>query len=193
MLALINDILDLSRVEAGRLEIYPSQVDVQELIEDVVGTLEPLAASKGIQLSHGERPQRAVAFTDEDKLRQILLNLVGNAVKFTEEGHVTVTVTAGQDQVRVGVEDTGIGIPKDAIGGIFQEFHQAESGTTRRFGGTGLGLAISMRLARLLGGTIEVRSALDEGSTFTVVLPLAAAKDDRRSGTDGDSRSGPSL
>ena len=171
LLSLINEILDLSRIEAGRLEIFPAIVELEEMLSDVVQSLQPLARDKGLDLAFAIEGDLESVFTDPDKLRQILVNLIGNALKFTESGSVTVSASRHGSHVAVAVQDTGIGIPEDELDRIFEEFHQVESGTTRRYGGTGLGLAISNRLVRLLGGAMKVESAPGEGSTFTVQLP----------------------
>ena len=171
LLTLINEILDLSRVEAGRVDVFPSVMNPRELAHEVRATMRPIAKEKGISLKLNDEDAPADGVQDEEKLKQILLNLVSNAVKFTEAGAVVLTVGGDGDDLVFGVEDTGIGIPPEAIDHIFEEFRQVDGSTTRRFGGTGLGLAISNRLATLVGGTITVESEVGRGSTFTVRVP----------------------
>jgi PAS domain S-box-containing protein len=183
LLTLINDILDLSKVEAGRLEVERTDCAVHELVGEIASVMRAKAEEGAITL-HTDFPDRlpATVQTDPARLRQILTNLVGNALKFTpRNGRVTLRLavdpasTDRQGQVqpallRLEVSDTGIGIPEDKLEAIFEPFVQAESSTTRRFGGTGLGLAISRRFARALGGDVTVRSRPGEGSTFTVTV-----------------------
>jgi PAS domain S-box-containing protein len=177
LLTLINDILDLSRVESGRLDAFLSNFDPCDVARAVAQTLTPLAHQKGIEIGTEFPPDAIDVFQDEEKLRQIVLNLASNAVKFTERGSVMISVRSDGDDFVIAVDDTGAGIAEDAVDLIFEEFTQADGSTTRRYGGTGLGLTISLRLARLLGGTIEVVSDLGVGSTFTLRLPSRYAGD----------------
>ncbi|MGI9622350.1 MAG: ammonium transporter [Acidimicrobiales bacterium] len=172
LLVLINEILDLSRVEAGRLDVDANSFDPGGLAVGVAQTLAPVAHDKGITIEAEVSAAPKEVFQDDEKLRQILMNLVGNAVKFTEVGSVTVLVGAEGQTLVFTVEDTGPGIKRDALGAIFDEFTQADQSTTRRYGGTGLGLAISAKLARLLGGSIEVSSEVGTGSVFRLMVPL---------------------
>ena len=172
LLALINDILDLSRIEAGREEIDLSRFSVLELVADVVSMIEPEAQEKGlpmVNLVSGELPHLT---SDYSKCRHILQNIVGNAVKFTSEGQVEVSAQQFDHGILIAVTDTGIGISEDQIPRIFDEFRQADETTSRKYGGTGLGLAIAKRYVTMLGGTITVTSTPGSGSTFTIVLPL---------------------
>jgi len=169
---LINDILDLSKIEAGRMEIHPVQFELEPLIDGCLRTVEPMVKSERLRLVKQIEADLPSLFTDQDKLKQILINLLSNAVKFTEAGTVTVAVQRRDREITMAVADTGIGIPPHALGLIFEEFRQADSSTTRKYGGTGLGLSISRHLARLLGGDITVESTVGVGSTFTVTLPL---------------------
>ena len=176
LLTIINDILDFSKVEAGKLAIESVPMDTRLAVEEVADLLAPRAAEKGIELAvafPAEVDSRLVA--DAGRLRQILLNLIGNALKFTETGSVTLEVGvrgAGEGRrLAFAVRDTGIGIPPEAMARLFRSFEQAEVGTTRKYGGTGLGLAISRRLAELMGGGLEVESTPGVGSCFTLVLP----------------------
>jgi signal transduction histidine kinase len=168
-LTLINDILDLSRIEAGRLEIHASEVNVEDLVETCLATVEPLLRTDNVSLGKRMDGGAPSMVTDEEKLRQILINLLSNAVKFTTEGSIILSVQRKAGKVEFAVADTGIGIAESAQARIFEEFHQegADAGQT----GTGLGLTISRQLARLLGGDIAVQSKVGVGSTFTVVLP----------------------
>ncbi|REK09706.1 MAG: ammonium transporter [Actinobacteria bacterium] len=171
LMSLINDILDLSRIEAGRLEVFPTMVEVGSVLDEVVGSLDPLASESGLSLVASTQG-RIDLFTDEEKLRQVLINLVGNAVKFTPEGRVDIHAAKSADRVEIEVADTGIGISEEDMQRIFDEFEQVDTGPTRTFAGTGLGLSISNRLVRLLGGNIAVRSTVGQGSVFTIRLPL---------------------
>ncbi|MFM2357228.1 MAG: hypothetical protein RLZZ528_2964, partial [Pseudomonadota bacterium] len=185
LLTILNDILDFSKVEAGKLDLERVAFDLRECIEGALDLVAMAAGRKGLDLAYvieTDVPQRIVS--DPTRLRQILLNLLNNAIKFTETGEVILTVAravaapaGGPDDVTLGfsVRDTGIGIPPDRIGLLFQSFTQADASTTRRFGGTGLGLAISQRLVRLMGGDIGVTSEPGKGSafTFTIRAPVA--------------------
>ncbi len=172
LLHLLNDILDFSKVEAGRLELEKTEFDVREVVGNALQVRARDAAVKGLELIHRTRADVPhVMIGDPNRLRQIIVNLVGNAVKFTDRGEVFVDVSVEQhdgEQLRLHftVRDTGIGIPADKHQTIFEEFRQADSSTTRRYGGTGLGLAISSQLVRLMGGRIWVESELGQGSTF---------------------------
>jgi CheY-like chemotaxis protein/signal transduction histidine kinase len=175
LLNLINDILDISKVEAGKLEIRPQDVRLSRLIDGLRDMFEPLAAQKKLQLQTriaSDAPQ--VIHTDRQRLEQIVKNLLSNAVKFTHSGSVALELEAGADgeTIVLHVRDSGIGIADDKHEGIFEAFQQADGTTSRRYGGTGLGLTISRDLARMLGGTLTVQSAPGEGSTFTLTLPV---------------------
>ena len=174
LLGLINDILDLAKVEAGQMELRPEPVRVSEIIDVVLATIEPLARAKRIETAaHAETAGLVIA--DVGKLKQMLLNLVSNAIKFTPEGgQVTVAARRFKTAVEIAVTDTGIGISEEDLPRIFQEFQQLESGPDRHQQGTGLGLALTRRFAELHGGSIEVRSKPDGGSTFTLMLPFEA-------------------
>jgi signal transduction histidine kinase/CheY-like chemotaxis protein/HPt (histidine-containing phosphotransfer) domain-containing protein len=176
LLTLINDILDLSKIEAGKLDIETVPCRLDTLSSSVVAMLQPLAVRKRIVLRLVYRkPLPANFCTDPTRVRQCLINLVSNAIKFTERGYVNLAVSVEQreDQpfIRFDVEDSGIGIAKDKQEVIFSAFSQAETGTTRRYGGTGLGLSITRRLAELMGGTVALHSELGRGSTFTLCIP----------------------
>ncbi|MFT5092123.1 MAG: signal transduction histidine kinase/DNA-binding NarL/FixJ family response regulator [Porticoccaceae bacterium] len=173
LLSLINDILDLSKIEAGHMEVEKIDCSPHQLIAEVMSVLRVRASEKGIDLIYqwqGVMP--ASIHTDPSRLRQILINLVGNAIKFTEQGSVRVSARLdqpeGASELIVDVTDTGIGIPEDKQSAVFEAFRQADNSVTRRFGGTGLGLSISERVVQLLGGSLSLISSPGEGSTFTV-------------------------
>ena len=172
LLTLINDILDLSKIEAGRMEIHTGSFALETLVDECLHTLAPLLHSEQLRLVTAIAPDLPPLATDRDKVRQILMNLLGNAAKFTTTGSITVTAQHHDGVLTIAVADTGIGIPAEALEHIFDEFRQADSSPTRQYGGTGLGLAISRRLAQLLGGAISVQSSVGVGSIFTVTLPL---------------------
>jgi PAS domain S-box-containing protein len=174
LLSLINQILDVAKVEAGRMELETEVVSVDLLVRDTMAMLESTAQAKGIAL-HGRVPALVTPIvTDAGKLRQILINLIGNAIKFTNQGEVSVTVETDAESaqpVSISVRDTGIGIPPDRQQKVFEPFEQGDSSTRREFGGTGLGLSIVKAFAELIGAAIEVESELGKGTTFTVWLP----------------------
>ena len=175
LLALINDVLDLSKIEAGRLDLHDEEVDLAGLVADAVGAAQPLAARNDNRLLVERPADLGAIWADTTRLRQIILNLLSNACKFTKAGTVTLAVArepaAEGDWIRFRVSDTGIGMTAEQLGRLFQEFMQADSSTTRKYGGTGLGLAISQRLAALMGGAITVESEPGVGTSFTVRLP----------------------
>jgi len=174
LLSLINEILDLSKVEAGKVEVKPQQVSIVELCDFVERSFRKIAEQKAVELRiHVATDAPKSIHTDPLRLQQILKNLLSNAFKFTSAGHVALAVRAEHAGVSFAVSDTGIGIAEDKQRIIFEAFHQADASTSRTYGGTGLGLAISRELVRLLGGEIAVQSAIGEGSTFTVTVPLA--------------------
>jgi signal transduction histidine kinase/HAMP domain-containing protein len=172
LLSMINNILDLSHIESGAVETTTDSFDVNELISDVLETVYPEAKQKRIKLIHGNASEKITIESDEDKCRHILINLIGNAIKFSEKGKVEVAAGIEEDKLKIEVRDTGIGIAPDVLPYIFDEFRQADGTTSRRFGGSGLGLAISKRYSDLLGGEIRVSSELGKGSAFTFLLPL---------------------
>ncbi|CUX02420.1 response regulator [Rhizobium pusense] len=175
LLNLINDILDLSKIEAGHVDIRPEPVSVERLSNNLRQVFEPIAKNKSLGFEIDISPEcPAVIETDLQRIEQILKNLLSNAFKFTEKGKVTLSMSrTGDGQVAFGVTDTGIGIAPEQQKRIFEAFHQADGTISRKFGGTGLGLSISRELVRLLGGTIHIRSQEGKGSTLTVTLPLA--------------------
>ncbi|SIQ86078.1 Signal transduction histidine kinase [Rhizobium sp. RU20A] len=173
LLNLINDILDLSKIEAGHVEVHAEPVLVERMVKSLQQVFDPLASNKGLQLSIDVAADVPVVIeTDQQRLEQVLRNLLANAIKFTEKGTVSLHIRPAPDgHIAISVTDTGIGIAEDQQKRIFEAFHQADSTISRRFGGTGLGLSISRELVRLLGGTLHLTSRAGEGSTFTVVLP----------------------
>jgi CheY-like chemotaxis protein/nitrogen-specific signal transduction histidine kinase len=175
LLALINDVLDLSKIESGKMEAFAEDIDVGALIDEVIATAQPLIDKNGNRLRIERGEHLGTAHQDLTKLRQSLFNLLSNAAKFTHEGTVTLRAEREQDRgvdwLTFAVSDTGIGIPEDRIDHVFEEFSQADNSTTRDYGGTGLGLAISRRFCRLLGGDVTLKSQPGEGSTFTIQLP----------------------
>jgi CheY-like chemotaxis protein len=184
LLAIINDLLDLSKIEAGRFEVELAPVSVPDVVRDVVKLMRVRAASQGIALDHVVEDDlaRTLVRTDAVRIRQVLLNLVGNAVKFTERGGVEVRVGARAKgprlELSVAVRDTGCGIAPELLPRLFEPFTQSDASFTRRHGGTGLGLAISRRLASLLGGRIDVASEVGRGSVFTFVFDAERADAD---------------
>jgi signal transduction histidine kinase len=175
LLALINDILDLSKIEAGRMELRLETFPLAPVIADVVKTIEPLAAKNGNQVAVKCDGAMGTLHADQMRLRQALLNLMSNANKFTERGTISIDARQGKedghDWITIAVADTGIGMTPEQMGKLFQEFSQASSTTASKYGGTGLGLTISRRFCQMMGGDITVESTLGKGSTFTIHLP----------------------
>jgi len=177
LLSLINEILDLSKIEAGKLELNPEPVDLARLIDEVIGTAGQLAEKNKNRLVVEAQENLGALTADSMRLKQILLNLLSNACKFTKEGEVALRVhkvADGRDWVELAVADTGIGLTAEQQAKLFQDFTQADSLTARRYGGTGLGLAITRKLARMMGGDVTVTSEPGKGSVFTVRLPGSA-------------------
>lgn len=179
LMAIVNDMLDLSKIETGSLQLERVVFDLRAMLEDCIELFRPQAESRSLEFSLDLDPSLPRFVTgDPTRIRQVLMNLIGNGMKFTEEGYVRVRAsrhTSLPDGVLISVKDSGIGIPEDKLGEIFKAFTQAESSTTRRFGGTGLGLAICDRLVSAMGGSIQVTSRLREGSEFMFALPLPQA------------------
>ncbi len=172
LLELINNILDLSKIEAEKIAVEQAPLNVVRLMHDIESIIEPLAQQKKLKLSiNYQLPLPHTINSDETRLKQILINIASNAVKFTEQGHVSITVhyLASQELMFV-IQDSGIGMVESQIKRLFTPFEQADATTTRRFGGTGLGLCISKNLAQRLGGDITVKSELDVGSCFTITI-----------------------
>jgi signal transduction histidine kinase len=174
LLGLINQVLDLSKIEAGKLELNPQTVQLAPLINEVIGTAGQLAEQNKNRLVVDAQENLGALTVDPMRLRQILLNLLSNACKFTKEGEVRLRarrVANGRDWIELAVADTGIGMTAQQQAKLFEEFTQAHSSTAQRFGGTGLGLALSRKLARMMGGDVTVTSEPGKGSVFTVRLP----------------------
>ncbi len=194
LLSLINEVLDLSKIEAGKLELSPESVSLPPLIDEVVGTARQLAEQNKNRLIVECEDNLAPLMVDPMRLRQILLNLLSNACKFTKGGAVSLSVhrvqVDGHGFVELAVRDTGIGMTPEQLGKLFEEFTQADSSTARRYGGTGLGLAITRKLARMMGGDVTVTSEPGKGSVFTVRLPGGAAPEAKGASraADGDGR-----
>ena len=183
LLALINDVLDLSKIEAGRMDLYLETFEIASLVQEVVSTVQPLVERKANRLVVEVPSPAGAMHADLTKVRQILLNLLSNACKFTERGTITLTLsrdrrdTSGGETVALSVADTGIGITPTQMTRLFEAFSQAEASTTSKYGGTGLGLAITKRFSHMMGGNVTVESQPGRGSTFTVRLPSVVAGD----------------
>jgi adenylate cyclase len=174
LLGLINQVLDLSKIEAGKLELAPQSVSLGPLIDEVIGTAGQLAQENDNRLTVESAPNLGAITVDPMRLRQILLNLLSNACKFTKQGEVKLRVkrvTDAGNWIELAVSDTGIGMTAEQLARLFEEFSQAEATTAQKFGGTGLGLAITRKLARMMGGDVTVASEPGKGSVFTVRLP----------------------
>jgi len=172
LLTLINDVLDISKIEAGQLDLAPETYSLKESIEKLHGIILPSAVNKGLSLEYHLEPEDIELFTDKRRVEQIILNLLSNAVKFTDLGKVSLLCRSEDGKLIVDVKDSGIGISQENIVNLFQPFRQIESGLTRRFEGTGLGLSISQKLSALLGGKIVVESHEGKGSTFSLIIPI---------------------
>ena len=183
LLAVINDILDFSKVEAGKLELEEIELDVRDVIEDTVELIARSAHVKGLEIVSSIPPEIPTRLRgDPGRIRQIITNLVGNAIKFTERGHVVVTATdlgvdqCGRQGLQIDIIDTGIGISPEVVARLFNAFTQADGSMSRRYGGTGLGLVITRKLCHLMNGDVTVKSVVGRGSTFSVVFWLAPAQ-----------------
>jgi CheY-like chemotaxis protein/nitrogen-specific signal transduction histidine kinase len=172
LLGLINDILDLSRIEAGRMALTPETVDTVQLLNEVVSVVEPQIVAKNLSLSCDYTGTPPI-FADRRRAQQILANILNNAAKFTHEGHIRISAQGQGTVVQFEIEDTGIGIPRDKQHLVFEEFRQVDSTSTRQYGGSGLGMPITRRLVELSGGTIWFKSTPDVGTTFFITLPQA--------------------
>jgi signal transduction histidine kinase len=172
---LVDDMLDLSKIEADRLEVRTEPMRLEKSLQEVVNQLKPMANTKGLELILEVDEDLPSALADGQRTRQVVLNLVSNALKFTEKGGVTLRckILERYDMLRISVHDTGIGISPAALDYIFEAFRQADGSTTRRFGGTGLGLTIARKLVELQGGEVAVESIVGQGSTFSFTLPIA--------------------
>ena len=171
LLSLINDVLDISKIESGQLTLALEPVDISAILDKAIRTMQPAADNKGLSLELSIEPDVGEVRGDARRIEQVILNLLSNAIKFTEKGHIRVECVPEDDSVSISVIDTGIGIEKSDIPKLFKPFSQIDSGLTRKFEGTGLGLSISKKLVDLMGGRISVRSEPGEGSVFSVTLP----------------------
>jgi signal transduction histidine kinase len=178
LLGLINDVLDLAKIEAGRLTLSLADYSLNEVVASVVASVETMAAEKGLALKVDVPPGLPVGLGDEQRIRQILLNLASNAIKFTDSGEVAIKARLADGAFEVSVSDTGPGIAPEDQAKLFQDFQQADNSSTRKKGGTGLGLAISKRFVELHGGRIWLKSEPEVGSTFSFALPLSADPQD---------------
>jgi signal transduction histidine kinase/DNA-binding response OmpR family regulator len=182
LLSLINDVLDLSKIEAGKMDLYLETFEIPQLVDEVATTVDGLVKENGNRLEVEVDASLSEMHADVTKVRQALLNLLSNATKFTHEGEIRLVAKAaqedGEDWLRVSVSDSGIGIPPEKLDHVFEEFSQADERTSRDYGGTGLGLPISRRFCQMMGGDILVESSLGEGSTFTIRLPIAVAAEE---------------
>jgi hypothetical protein len=176
LLTLINDILDLSKIEAGKMDIVPKYFNAGSTIKTILEMMAPLAEEKGIRLTATIPESFPRIESDESRVHQILQNLIGNAVKFTEKGSVTVTARSNAAEIHIEIKDTGIGIPDNSLSHIFEEFRQVDGTTSRQYEGAGLGLAIADKATRMLGGKLTVESVPGKGSTFSVSLPIHPAQ-----------------
>jgi signal transduction histidine kinase len=176
LLGLINDVLDLSKIEAGSMELSPTEYSVRDVVDTVSSSLRSLAAEKGLEFVAGAQADIPVAFGDGKRLTQCLMNLAGNALKFTKRGRVEIWVECQGETLVYRVSDTGIGIPQHQLDSIFAEFQQADPTITREFGGTGLGLSITKKFVEMHGGRIWVESEMGKGSTFFFSIPLRLEK-----------------
>jgi signal transduction histidine kinase len=173
---LVDDMLDLSKIEADKLEIKVEPLRLEQSLQDVLSELKQMAGGKGLALTLEMEEELPMALADSSRIHQVLVNLVSNALKFTEKGGVTIrcALLDRYDMLRISVSDTGIGISPAALDYIFEAFRQADGSTTRRFGGTGLGLTIARKLIELQGGEVAVESIVGQGSTFSFTLPVSA-------------------
>ncbi|HMX76108.1 MAG TPA: GAF domain-containing protein [Anaerolineales bacterium] len=171
LLGLINTVLDIAKIEAGRMDVQAANFNINALVDQCYNTAQPLVKAN-VDFKKSNDTNLPLIFSDQDKIKQIILNLLSNAAKFTHKGSVTISTRYAESNFMVDVTDTGIGMSEEALGRIFEEFQQADSSTTRQYGGTGLGLAISRNLARLLGGDLTVTSEQGKGSVFTLSLPI---------------------
>ena len=172
LLRLINNVLDLAKIEAGRMELALGDYSVQDTVESVRSTLRPLAAEKGIEFLAAVPVDLPLAYGDAGRIAQCLMNLAGNSLKFTKQGKVEITVAESNGTLTYRVSDTGMGIPPDKIGSLFTEFKQTDATIASEYGGTGLGLSISKKFVEMHGGRIRVESEVGKGSAFTFEIPL---------------------
>ena len=172
LLTLINDILDLSKIEAGKMELHIEEFEFEKHLSQIEATAKPLVEKNGNKFVI-EKPDNIKKLTnDQTKLRQILFNMLSNAAKFTKKGTVTLAITESGDDIKFAVIDTGIGMNEEQLGKVFEEFTQAESSTSKDYGGTGLGLPISKMMTEMMGGRMDVESEAGKGTTFSITIPI---------------------
>jgi signal transduction histidine kinase len=176
LLGLINDVLDISKIDAGQLTLSLSDYSLQSIVDSVIASTGSLAHAKGIEVRSRVPANLPIGYGDERRLTQVLLNVVGNAIKFTDAGFVEIRANMVSEHFKIEVEDTGPGIPSEAQSRIFDEFQQVDNSITRQKGGTGLGLSISRRLVQAHGGHLNVHSTLGVGSIFNIVLPVRTSE-----------------
>jgi signal transduction histidine kinase len=172
LLALINDILDLAKIEAGRMPLHLDNVTLADIVTEISQQIEPLVKKRALSFNVEMPSTNVTLHTDRTKVKQILLNLLSNAVKFTHKGGIWVTISKDEEDLRFDVRDTGIGIKESDLESMWEDFRQVDQSRTREFGGTGLGLSITRKLVDALGGHVFAQSVFGKGSTFTVVLPI---------------------
>lgn len=194
LLSLINDVLDLSKLEAGKIEVFLEEVNIPELLSDITTIAAPLVEKNNNDLKLDIEPDLPIMFTDVVRVRQCLLNLLSNASKFTKDGHIVLTVKKilkeHKEWISFAVSDTGIGMPSDRLEKLFKAFSQVDTSTTRKYGGTGLGLFLSKQFSEMLGGSIDVESEFGKGSTFTITLPVKSESGKDKKGMIKPSESG---
>jgi len=173
LLNLINGVLDLSKVEAGKMEVFAETFKLDEIVRVAVSTVEPMLKDGRVRLVTEVAPEIPALHTDKSKLKQSLLNLLSNSAKFTEKGEIKVSARSEDGALKIVVSDTGIGMKPEALNYIFEEFRQADMSTTRKYGGTGLGLALVKKFINLMGGDIKAESEAGKGSKFTITLPVS--------------------
>lgn len=193
LLALINDILDLAKIEAGRMPLHLDEISLQDILREVTVHIDPLVKKKGLQYSSSVPDEVVRMRTDRTKVKQIMLNLLSNAVKFTHSGGLTLEARRNGDFVQIDVSDTGIGIRKEDLDAIWEDFRQVDQSRTREFGGTGLGLSITRKLVDALGGRVTLRSEYGTGSTFSIVLPIRSEHPPERAAAAAPDSAGSTL
>jgi len=173
LLTLINDILDLSKIEAGKMDLHIEEFEFEGLLKQVEATAKPLVEKNKNKFVIKTKTKKLKLKNDQTKLRQILFNMLSNAAKFTKKGTVTLSISKESDDIIFAVTDTGIGMDENQISKVFEEFTQAESSTSKDYGGTGLGLPISKKMTEMMGGKMDVKSTKGEGTTFSITIPIA--------------------
>jgi len=176
LLDMINSLLDLAKIEAGRLEVRAEPVQLNTLVDELLTLVTPMVRHDRVRLIRDIAPDIPTLYTDPDRLRQIILNLLSNAAKFTEDGEIKISASRSNGSLTLSVSDTGIGIREEELQHIFEEFRQGDMSNGRKYAGTGLGLTIAKKFANLLGGDITVESEVGKGSTFTVTLPVGPSE-----------------